>query len=204
MDDEWMPELEIQRIAEGSYNGYLGHFVETLRAKLPLPLPDKADLWQDFVGYALEAVEMYDPNNKKGAKFGTFLYKHLSIRSMQWFNYCWMPCNHPTGRWVWNFSLLTSKDDEQFDPLDSKQIAREWREKVEDLIDHLTPRAKQLYNYFIEYMEWENSKRFNDFQKALADENRSSAIAKLTGLQEREVRAFFAECKQTVNKLLEV
>lgn len=192
MEMEWSIELGRQLLSDGKYDGYLKHAVGMLRAKLPNPVPEWEDLYQSFVIYALEAID--DFRTDRDCKFTTYLFAHLRMRSMQWFNTAWQRQNTPADRWIVNISALKdysggSDDDgeKDVDPTSVRDDQLILAELVE-FREHLAPRSIQLLDYFLDYQEWDIKNKTTYLEDALRSNDREVKLHKLTGLDRAEIR----------------
>lgn len=197
----WDPDQERLNLAQEKHDGYIWAAAKKLRPKLPLPQPDWVDLKQEMYIWALEAIDMYDPR-RSTAKFTTFLTKHLSIRSMQHFNWSWWAKNSPrnsdgTAAWVYSFGQLAS-DGEKANPLDFSWVRDVQVSALEfgELKDRLTERSKALFEFFSTYVEWEESVGQENLVHAFADIQNAKAVAKLVGLEVCEVEQFISEVRK--------
>ena len=196
----WQEQM-VQLLAEGEFDGYLIHAVNKLRPKLPLPLPDFNDLLQQTRVWALEAIDMFV---QADAEFTTFLFKHLNIRSMQWFNYCWMPCNQPSNRWVLAFSLLEGEDGSNFDP--SKMVGKpDLSVTLVRCLKELRPYNKDLFSYFVEFIEYEEKwEKKPKLLQAFRMPPPATNVALVTGLQISRVEDFINDLERVGLNLAEM
>lgn len=160
-----------------------------LRPKLPLPLPDYQDLLQETRIWAIEAIERYD--DTKGAAFETTLYKHLNIRSMQKFNFSWFSSNQPQNKWVFSFSVLRSEEGKDPDIMEFEDEEI----KAKGIAEKLSERNKELFEYFVKYLDWEAGIGENKLLPAFASDLPITKVAKLTGICHAEVASFISEFK---------
>lgn len=195
----WDPEEARALLAQNCYDGYLKDAVSKLRPKLPQPLPDWEDLFQEFTGCALEAIEAYDPDNPNGAAFTTYLYRHLHIRALQMFNVAWMRSATPENRWILRFSQVgggtsAAEGDEQtvWDPTRvSENPSR--RIELTEFRESLSERTLQLFDWFVENLAYGEE---YDVLKSFASFHYRARIAQLTGLNRWEIDAFVNELKE--------
>lgn len=103
MPSTWDVNVTRQAIAEDVYLGYEKKAATQLHKRLPLGDESFEDVLAWMRVYAIEAADKFNPNHDAKAKFDTFLYKHLRIKSMQWFNWAWLPKQHPQGKYVLPF-----------------------------------------------------------------------------------------------------
>lgn len=131
------------RVAADEFLGYELHATRQLISRLPVDACyDHQDITAWMRLYALEAADAYNPNSR--AKFGTFLFRHLQIRSMQWFNWAWSKYAHPEGHCILHISALSS--EEPFDPVDTH---RDFPKEIEELLRLLSPAARSIFDKII-------------------------------------------------------
>jgi hypothetical protein len=112
----WDRKEARRMLGEGKWDGYLRHAVRKLIHKLPQGLSDRFEyMLQEFRCYALEAIDDFDPENNPNVSFTTYLVKHLSIRSYQWFNWAWLAQNQPRGHGVYHISAYEDRSGSVFD-----------------------------------------------------------------------------------------
>lgn len=197
MDVSWRQVMR-ERVGKGEFAGYEKHIGGKLYRKLPLGVTTFDDVLSEMRMYVIEAIDLYDVD--RGAAFETFLYKHLSIRSMQWFNYAWMRKNHPNGKWVYSWSVLAEgakrklDTEESFDPTSVSEDNSTWLE-IREFLGVLTPPSQRILKMLL----------------PLADSNLIAAfkspyyrmrVSQMTGLGYDEVEVFVRECREKLPKYL--
>lgn len=205
---DWDAEEERTRIAEGVYNGFIVRNTKTLIPKLPLPHPEFSDVYQEFVAYSLEAVELYNPG--RGVAFGTFLYRHLYIRSLQLFNCSWMARNHPKGRFVTSFSQHSDVGEEgefneraSFDPTRVRDT-QELTGMVNELRASLSERALQLFDYFADLVTFDQNRGSTEILDCFRSCYSAAKVANYTGLSKNEVAEVISEISSKAMKFVPV
>ena len=138
----WDRDAVMQEIAEDKYKGYELDAAKQLFRRLPTGHESLADVvaWMRY--YALEATQKYNPDDARGAKFTTFLYRHWRVRSLQWFNWAWLPKNQPTGKYVGCFSQMSTDADGE--SIESR--LEDPHPPGADIRAKLSPAAQQLYD----------------------------------------------------------
>lgn len=200
----WNADDERQKIANGAYDGYITNYVKSILPKLPHPRPEFSDAFQEFVGYALEAVELF--REDRGCTFSTFVYRHLGLRSYQWFNVSWMARNQPKGCFVNTFSqrsemLDVYNSEKEWDPTrvrDTQQVDT----MMGEFKRALTDRARQLFEYFVDLLEWGENSGSSSVLEAFSHVYNARKVADLTGLSYKETRAVLEEIQSKALKYL--
>lgn len=206
MELQWDRKEALALLSSGEYDGYIKDAITKLRSKLPLPLAPWDDFYQEFSVFCMEAIEKFKP--ERGAKFTTFLYKHLNLRSHQWFNWAWMPKNHEAGQWTYSFSQLESRDysgtteERKFDPADRTNVL--FSVELLELKANLSPRNRELFEYFCSYLNWEKEEGYNNLIPAFSSDSYASKVQTLTTIDQMEVRNFVNEVSRLTAKHVEL
>lgn len=196
---EWDPIVTTACLVNGDYDGYLKQATKKLRSKLPHPLPDFDDVMQELRIFALEAIKLY--KTAYNVKFETFLNKHLNIRSMQWHNWANMPRNKPKDRYVYNASAFLTDEEKpiEFGTVSASQC---FVSQYSSLVSELSERAKQLFEYFCSYIQFEEQHGESQLLEALNYRDFYKA-ANLTTLKASQIEQFWDELNVVACKHLE-
>lgn len=204
MELQWDRKAALIRLSNGDFDGYIKNAITKLRSKLPLPLASWEDFYQEFSVFCMEAVEMFKP--ELGAQFTTFLYKHLNMRSHQWFNWAWMPKNHESGHWTYTFSQLSGEgvdgEEKKFDPTSRTNTL--FSVELLELKAQLSLRNKELFEYFLDYLDWEKREGHNNLVPAFSSDNYPSKVQSLTTVDQIEVRSFVNEVSRLAARYVEL
>lgn len=190
-----------QNVASDVYKGYELAAVNKLYRRLPKGDCPFEDALSEMRLYALEAVELYSESHAQKASFTTFLYKHLQVRSYQWFNYSWLNKNMPKGKWV--LSMSTFKDDineneydpTQFEENNSIQI------QIKELLSKLTVRSKQLLEWMFDVSK--DKELGPGLIEAFVSKQRVKAVRNYTGCSTEEVHALLLEVHKLAPRFVE-
>lgn len=153
---EWTQQKEMERIAAGTHNGCLWNAAKRLWSRLPCPRPDPEDIFQECCCWAIEAVEEYVEGE---ATFFTWLNTHLGIRSRQYFNHSWLKRNTPENVGLY---LSTDTGTEDLQPFYQDHLPNLLPDEQDQFLEFtriLSPRSRQLFKYFVDVLEWEDTNR---------------------------------------------
>lgn len=190
MEVVWDKEQTKLDIANDVYLGYERDAANKLYPKLPKGREDFEDLLAWMRLHAIEAAELYKVPSK--AQFSTFLYKHLQIRSLQWFNWVWLPKVQPQT-WQHRFSELQGEEDSPNFEIADMSTRPSLRAELNELLSLLTERSKQLLSWLFDIA--------NDaeYQEDLFSSFRSGRLFEFcsyAGIEKAEAASLFAEVKK--------
>jgi hypothetical protein len=188
----WDKEAARVRLAAGDYKGYILDATKKLVRRLPTPsLWDFNDVIQGFTYYALEAIEDYDETRR--AKFTTYLVSHLRTRSLQWFNWSWLPMNQPKGAGVFHFSAYEESSEQgEFDPTRVREdVSRNL--EMSELLNNLSPKSNHMLKLFLGLID-------NKLVEAFKSSRYETEVSRITGFSPEEVRAFVLEMRKVIPK----
>ena len=194
-EPETLREKLDRKVAEDSYLGYELNAARKLFPRLPVGSVDYDDLLAEIRIWTLEAVRRYDPERR--AKFETVLYKHLNIRSLQFFNAIWWPRNWPKNRSICHFSSFEetrTAPDEKFDPTrgeDRKTARMEMRE----FIKYMSPKSRLIANMVMGIIS-------DDLIAAFRMKDGYRTVGKLTGLRPDQVFQFVEEVRNVAPRFI--
>ena len=181
-----------KEISQDVYLGYELHAVKKLFPKLPKNHTTFDDALAWFRLYALEAADMYDPSS--AASFTTFLYKHLSIRSHQDFNYAWSKTRQPSS-WVFNFSHFERdiNGERQWEPA-RVNCTTGLRWEIGDLLSKMSARSSQLLQWMLDVMT--DAQLGPGLLACFESDRNVREVQKYTGLSEDEITTLVDEVRQ--------
>jgi hypothetical protein len=191
----WNSELARRDLASGEFDGYIIDAASKLFKRLPRGYQDFDDILQVMRGYTLEAIDDFRQDEHPDTKFTTYLFGHLRMRSLQWFNWAWLPMQHPKGAGVFHFSAYEEfSEDGEFNP--SLHIEHNERElEISELLTQLSDRSKEILKCLLGVID-------ENLLEAFYSTNFEREVSRLTGFEAWEVRLFREEMQEDLPKFV--
>jgi len=171
--------------------GYELSAAKKLHSKLPCGLVSIEDLLAEVRLWALEAVRMFVPGGK--AVFTTLLYKHLTIRSMCYFNSAWAQKSWPQGGYVAPFSAFEARagcsesgERHTWDPTRSTDRAPRVTVEIKEFVRALSPPSRFAFRVIRDWLD-------DHMIQAFAEGDGPSYVSELTGISRALVEKFVQE-----------
>jgi hypothetical protein len=181
------------QLGQGSFDGYLKDAVNRLQPKLPKDFLSREDMLQGMTVYALEAIRDYNPTHHSHAQFTTYLVKHLRVRSLQWFNWAWLPMNHPKDHGIRHLSAYDgpcgSPSDEGFDPEAPPGEDPTVELELGELFHAASDRSRQILAYLLAYVD-------DPLIEAFQAQDFCIRVSSLTGMHRGEIQLFVWEMRE--------
>lgn len=152
------------RVANDEYIHHENQHFRRLRSKLPCGIHSDEDLKAEIRRFAVEAAYRFDPSF--GASFGTFLWKHVQTRCIQFHTSAWLKKNYPQNGesgalWLknmtsWGTEKRADESEDVFEHLDGHNQARvanpDYSLDLKDILSNLTPESKAIFDKVAEDM----------------------------------------------------
>lgn len=188
----WTKEAEQQRIVNKAYEGMEITQVNWMYSRLPIGHTDYDDLVAEVRLWALQAIEVFNPDFN--TKFGSFLFGHLRLLSRRHLRAQWSDTRRLS---VSNVQLASSLDvaDGSSRSLDRSHYfvaSPSANMQVGELVHSLTPRSREIFDLLTKV---EDQGKLRD---AFYTSRWRSQVSAITGLPASELETFKNEMQHKV------